>query len=63
MNRTDLICSLIIGFIISIFLLAIFGSLRSDVNMPHVSYYVVVPILFVIIPFGVALGVYTSSHL
>ena len=63
MNRTDLICSLVIGFIISIFLLAIWGSLRNDVNIPHVSYYVVVPFLFIIIPFSVALGVYASSHL
>lgn len=63
MNRTDFICSLVIGFIISIFLLAIWGSLRNDVNIPHLSYYVVVPFLFIIIPFSVALGVYASSHL
>lgn len=63
MKRTDLICSIVIGFIISVFLIAIWGTLKNELKIPHISYFLLIPFFFIFIPLCVAIGVYVSSHL
>ncbi|MEQ9618256.1 MAG: GtrA family protein [Deltaproteobacteria bacterium] len=63
MKRTDFFSSLIIGFIISIFFIAILRTLRSEIYIGNISFNFIWPPLLIIPPVFVVLWVYLASHL
>ncbi len=63
MKRSDLIYSLIIGLIISVFAVVVLSTLKAEIPEDYHSYLAYWPLALLIIPTLVALWVYVSSRL
>lgn len=63
MKRTDFLSSLVIGFIISIFFIAILRALRSEIYIGNISFNFIWPPALIIPPIFVVLWVYLAFRL
>jgi putative flippase GtrA len=63
MKRTDLIYSIVIGLIISVFLAAMLNTLKGEIGIEHLPIKIILPAAIIIIPPLVTLWVYVSSRL
>jgi len=63
MKKSDYIISIIIGVIVSIFLVLILHTLRNELGIEHVQLQYIALLVFALVPAGVVLWVYVSSHI
>jgi len=63
MKKSDYMISIIIGVIVSIFLVVILHTLRNELGIEHVQLQYIALLVFALVPAGVALWVYVSSHI
>lgn len=63
MKKSDYMISIIIGVIVSIFLVVILHTLRNELGIEHVQLQYIALLVFALVPAGVVLWVYVSSHI
>ena len=63
MKKSDLISSIVLGFIISLFLIAMFSTLRDEEYIRSLPFDLIWPPLIVLSPICVVVWVYAASHL
>ena len=63
MKRSDLIISLILGFIVSFFAVAVLSALKDRILLRHLPYNLILLLVFILAPLFVVLWVYVFFHL